>query len=106
MVKKIIFFIPAIIFTTLYGFVAIDRIGSISPVVAVWLVLFLSSGILLSKDIFWGGLLGSLPGIHLIYMGNQETGQLINETPIGILVLIFYIVCSRYIYYKLKNIKN
>ena len=104
--KKIIFYIPAIIFTILYGLLAIGGIGAISPVVAVWLVLFLTSGILLSKNMLWGGLLGALPAIHLIYMGNQETGQVINEMPIGIIVLIFYIVCSSFICYKSKKIKN
>jgi len=104
--KKIVFYIPAIIFTVIYGLVEIGHIGSISPVVAVWLGLFFMSGILLNKGIFWGGLIGSLPAIHLIYMGNQETGQLIKETPIGVIILIFYIVSSSFIYYKSKKIKN
>lgn len=104
--KKIVFYIPAIIFTVLYGLLAIGGIGAISPVVAVWLIFFLTSGILLSKDMFWGGLLGALPAIHLIYMGNQETGQIINEMPIGIIVLIFYIVCGSFIFYKGKKTKN
>lgn len=104
--KKIVFYIPAIIFTVLYGLLAIGGIGAISPVVAVWLIFFLTSGILLGKDMFWGGLLGALPAIHLIYMGNQETGQIINEMPIGIIVLIFYIVCGSFIFYKGKKIKN
>jgi len=69
--------IPAIIFTVIYGILAIGGIGAISPVVAVWLFFFLASGILLSKDMFWGGLLGALPAIHLIYMGAKETGRVI-----------------------------
>lgn len=101
--KKIVFYIPAIIFIVIYSLLASSSIGAISPFVAVWLVLFLTSGILLSKDMFWGGLLGILPAIHLIYMGTQETGQIINEIPIGIIVSVFYVVCSSFIFYKNKK---
>lgn len=100
---KILFYIPAIIFIVLYGLLAISGIGAISPVVLVWLVLFLASGILLSKDIFWGSFLGILPAIHLIYMGTQETGQMINEMPVGLIVFVFYIVCGSFIFYKNKK---
>ncbi|NMD69360.1 hypothetical protein HHO41_03600 [Bacillus sp. DNRA2] len=96
--KKTIFFIPAIIFSILYGAIAINDIGAISPVVVVWLALFFISGFLLNKNAFWGGLLGTLPSIHLIYMGTQDTGQIINEMPIGIVLLIFYIICGFFVY--------
>lgn len=98
--KKILFYIPAIIFTVFYGFVAVNRIGTISPVVVIWLGLFFMGGILLSKGIFWGSLLGALPAIHLIYMGTRETGQIINETPIGIIILIFYFACGGFVFYR------
>ncbi len=42
-------------------------------------MLFIISGFILNKNVFWGSLLGTLPAIHLIYMGTQETGQIINE---------------------------
>jgi len=95
--KKIIFYVPAIIFTILYGLVAISNIGVISSIVVIWLALFFISGFTLSKNISWGSLLGALPAIHLIYMGTQETGQVINEMPIGVIVLIFYITCGYFI---------
>jgi len=102
--KKIVFYIPAIIFTLFFGLVAIRAsIGSISPVAAVWLVLFFISGILLSKNMFWGSLLGALPAIYIIYMGIQYTGQDINEMPIGIIVLIFYIISGGFVFYKNKK---
>lgn len=102
MMKKTLYYIPAIIFTLLYGASAISGIGPISPVVVIWLVLFWASGILLSRNLSWGGLLGILPAIHLIYMGTQDTGQIINEMPIGVSVLIFYIICGGFIFYKGK----
>ncbi|WMJ78699.1 hypothetical protein RBQ61_07180 [Sedimentibacter sp. MB35-C1] len=38
--------IPAIIFAIFYGWVALDGIGSIPPIVIVWLVLFCIAGAL------------------------------------------------------------
>ena len=100
--KKIIFFIPAIIFTIFYGLIAMSSIGSIASFVLVWLVLFYASGLLLAKNIFWGALFGTLPVLHIIYMGTQDTGQIFNETPIGIAVLVFYIVCGYLVFRKTK----
>ncbi len=104
--KKIIFYIPAVIFTILYGVLAISNIAALSPIVIVWLALFVVSGFILSKNAFWGSLLGILPAIHLIYMGTQETGQIINEMPIGNVVLIFYIICGYYVYINNKKAKS
>ncbi|MDD4438129.1 MAG: hypothetical protein PHS04_08860 [Tissierellia bacterium] len=101
--KRIVFYIPAIIFAILYGVIAIRNIGAISPIVVVWLALFFISGFILNKNVFWGSLLGTLPAIHLIYMGTQETGQIINEMPTGIVVLIFYIICGGFVFYKNKK---
>lgn len=102
--KKIVYYIPTIIFSALYGLLAIGGgIGIISPVVTVWLVLFLTGSILLSENMFWGSLLGALPAIHLIYIGTQDTGQIINEIPIGLIVLIFYIICGGSVFYKNKK---
>lgn len=103
--KKWLFFIPAIIFTLFYGLAALSGIGSIQPVVITWLALFWISGSLLSKAVFWGGILGTIPAICFIYMGTQDTGQVLSEMPIGIIILFYYIVCTYYIYKKgiLKN---
>lgn len=104
--KKITFYIPAIIFTILYGLLAVGSIGTLSPIIIVWLALFFVSGFILSKNTFWGSLFGMLPAIHLVYMGTQETGQIINETPIGIVLLIFYIICGYYVYINSKKSKE
>ena len=103
--RKIVFYIPAMIFTVLYGLAAISDIGAVSPFVIVWLLLFLVAGIFLSKGKFFGGLLGALPAIQLMYMGTQETGQVINEIPIGIVILIFYAICAGYIFNRSKKSK-
>lgn len=98
--KKWWVFIPAVVFTLLYSWLALDGTGAIYPVVAVWLALFWIAGVLLSKAMFWGGLFGAIPALHLIYMGTQETGQIISETPIGIVVLLYYAVCIYFVYKK------
>jgi hypothetical protein len=102
--KKIVFYIPAILLAVLLAITS--RMGSTSPIVFVWITLFLVCGFLLSKDKFWGGILGMLPGIHWIYMGTKYTGQIINELPLGIIILIFYILCSGFVFYKEKKTRN
>lgn len=104
--KKGIFYIPAIISAILYGVIAISNIGAISPIVVVWVALFFISGFILNKNVFWGSLFGTLPAIYLIYMGTQETGQLINEMPIGIVLLIFYIICGYFVYRNNNKAKS
>jgi hypothetical protein len=96
--KKIVFYIPVILFAVILA--VMSRMGSISPVAFVWIALFLGCGFLLSKGKFWGGILGILPGIHWIYMGTKHSGQMINELPLGIIILIFYILCSGFVFYK------
>ena len=97
---KKLFFIPAIIFTILYGCLALGRIGAIHPIVIACLLLFWIAGVLLSKTMIWGGVLGLIPAACFIYMGTQETGQIFNETPIGIVVLLYYAACMYYVHKK------
>lgn len=101
--KKILFYIPAIIFTVFYSFVAISRIGTISPIVLVWLALFFVSGFVMNKNIFWGSIFGMLPAINLIYLGTRDTGQIISEIPIGVIVLIFYIICGSCVFIRIRK---
>ena len=100
---KLVFFMAAIIFTVFYGWAALGGVGAINPIVIVWLLLFWLAGALLSKTIVWGGLFGVLPAANFIYMGTQETGQVINETPMGIVVLAFYLLCCIYVFHKKKK---
>ncbi len=101
--RKVIYFLPAILFTLFYGFIGVAMsFKSISPIVILWLLLFAVSGCLLTKKVFWGALLGMLPAIHLIYMSTEETGQVVNiELPSGIIILCFYGICG-YLLYKRK----
>lgn len=102
--KKIVFFIPAILFTLLYGLIKLGTGLSVLPIGYVWIVLFIISGTLLAKRLFWGGFFGMLPGIHFIYMSTQDTGQILPiELPTGIIVIIFYLLCSGAVFYNIKR---
>lgn len=101
--KKLVFFIPAIIFTIYYGFALLAGMGAIHPIVLVYLVLFWIAGIFLSKAMFWGGLLGFIPGVCFTYMGTRETGQIYKETPVGVIILLYYAACILYCVYKKKQ---
>ncbi|MEG1849006.1 MAG: hypothetical protein RR197_00460 [Oscillospiraceae bacterium] len=98
-----VFYIPAIAFTAFYGLLAMSDVVVVLPVVLVGLALFFASGVLLSRGIIWGAVVGILPAVSLIYMGTQATGQIINEMPIGILVLIFYLTCGGVVFYRGKK---
>lgn len=90
--KKILYYIPFVVFGLFYALILFSG-TSVSPVVWLWLALFLISGILMGRNLSWGAMIGMLPALHMIYMGTKDTGQIINEIPIGTLVLIFYAVC-------------
>ena len=104
--KKIAFFIPAIILTIFYGLAAIAGIGSISPIVVLWLASLWLAGIFLSKTMFWGGLLGFIPGACFIYMGTQATGQIFKETWVGVIILLYFAVCILYCVNKKKHAQS
>lgn len=99
--KKVVFYIPAIVLTIFYTWLASMGIGAIHPIVAVWLLLLWVSGAFLNKNITLGGILGIIPATHWIYMSTQDTGQVINiERPLGIATLLYYAICIFWVYKK------
>lgn len=93
--KKVLYFLPVALGTILYVFLGIvSSFGSIHSFVWIALVMLLVSGILMDKNKWWGCVLGIIIGILLIYMGTRETGQIIKETPFGIVMCIYYIACA------------
>ena len=95
MLKKYIGYSPAILFSALYlcaGFIGSSFDWS---VILIWIGCFFLATFFLHKGIFWGAVFGLFPAFHMIYMGTQETGQVINiEIPLGIVLLVFYSVLS------------
>ena len=99
--KKILYFLPFVLGFILYIFlVIVSSFETINPLVWLALLLLLVAGLLMSQNKWWGSIFGIVIGILLIYMGTQETGQIIKETPFGIIMCIYYIVCALVSYKK------
>ena len=99
--KKILYFLPVALGFILYIFLGIvSSFDSINPFVWISLVLLLISGLLMSRNKWWGCIFGISIGILLICMGSRETGKIIKETLFGIVICIYYIVCALVSYNK------
>lgn len=92
--KKAIVFAPAAVFTV--AVVALNiMLKTFSPLWYAWVLLLWIGGLVMNKRMAWGAVIGLLPGVHLIYMSTQYTGQVINiELPLGLIVVIFYLGCG------------
>lgn len=103
--KKIIYFIPAIIAMLLYivlGF--ISGFGAIDPMAWLLITIMFASAIIMFKEKWYGCIGGFIFGCVLIYMSTQQTGQIINiERPLGIILCVYYLVCGVFIYKKNKQ---
>lgn len=98
---KILYLLPFITSSILYGFVGvISRFTLINPLVVLCLVILWLSGFLMCKDKWWGGFLGLLIGILLIWMGNGDFKYAIKEIIFGIVFCIYYIICMIISYNK------
>ena len=105
---KVVYYIPSILLTAFYGWLTVCfGFGGISPIVYMWIALLFGSAVFLSYGKFWGGILGMIPGVHWIYMSTIDTGQMINiELPLGLIILVYFILCSGYAFSKRKAITS
>ncbi len=103
--RKHIGYIPAVLFTGFYLFMGMTGASLTMSMILVWLACFWISAFFLHKGLFWGGIFGILPGIHMIYMSTQYTGQVINiEMPLGIMLILFYGILGFYLWKKRNDI--
>ena len=103
--RKLIGYIPAILFTTLYLYVGMSGGNFTMSMVVLWVVCLWLSAFFLHKGLFWGGVFGLVPAVHMIYMGTQYTGQVINiEIPLGIALILFYGIFGIYLWRKRKEL--
>ena len=103
--RKMLYFIPALIFIIAYMVMLVLGFGMVSVKEVVWLFLFLISGFLLSGGKFWGSIFGMIPVVAFIYMSTEYTGQVISiEMPLGIVLIIYYLVCGFVVYRGSKKI--
>ena len=107
--KGFVFFLPVMI-SIVFNLLLIKYMSlgltKLSFFIFVWIILFFIGSLLLSKGIFWGGFVGALPAMYIIYMGTKETGQIINEMPLGIFFLVFYLFSSTLIFFKSNFARN
>jgi len=97
--EKILYFVPLVIFSIIYFIMMVMGMGLISMREVLWLACFGISGSLLGKGRFWGGVVGMVPAISFLVMSTQYTGQVIDiERPLGILLSIYYLICSHMVY--------
>ena len=97
--RKMLYFIPALLFIIAYMVMLILGFGIVSVKEVVWLFLFIISGFLLSGDKFWGGIFGMIPAFAFIGMSMEYTGQVVNiERPLGIILIVYYLICGIVIY--------
>ncbi len=103
--RKLIGYIPAVLFTAFYLYVGMTGAGLTLSMILIWLACFWLSAFFLHKGLFWGGALGLIPGVHMIYMSTQYTGQVINvEMPLGIILILFYGIYGFYLWKKRNDI--
>lgn len=98
---KGLFFLPAMVFIIFYCWISIwAGAGSIDWGQAIPITIpFVVAGLLLNKNITWGGLVGILPAIYFISISkNTHTGI---ELPIGVMLFVYFTVCS-YMVFKNK----
>ena len=97
--KKYIGYIPAILFTAFYLLAGLTGVSLALSMILVWIACFWISAFLLHKRLFWGGVFGLFPALHMIYMGTQYTGQVINiEISLGFVILLFYFIFGFYLW--------
>ena len=103
--RKFIGYIPAVLFTAFYLYVGMTGASITMSMVLIWLACFWVSALFLHKGLFWGGIFGLFPGVHMIYMSTQYTGQVINiELPLGIALILFYGILGFYLWKKHNDI--
>ena len=91
-IRKGIYFFPALIFLFFLIWASIVLgIKSLEMSAILVEILFVFAGFLLSKKLIIGGVIGIFPSVYFVYSGNySKTGI---ETPIGIVLFIYYLLC-------------
>ena len=106
--KRLLYFLPTIL---VLGFLAFIFFGLGEPstdpqeylVGAGILLVFLLSDFLLSKKLWFGCIPGVLLGAYVIYYGSQYHGQVLDERPIGAVILAYYVILVILTTYRQKR---
>ena len=94
MMKKIFYFLPAIVFGLVYLLLIVENAGSIEPHGWFILALMILSGILLAKNKWWAAIPGVCIGIFFIYSGLTNEYMILPEWQTGIVLVLYNIGCG------------
>ncbi len=106
--KKLLFFLPTIL---VFGFLIFILLFLGDPSADLndyllgtgILLVFLLSDFLLSKKLWFGCIPGALLGAYVIYYGSQYHGQVMDERPIGAVILAYYVILGFVTVYRKKR---
>lgn len=87
--KKLVYFIPAAAAFIFYGAAGmLAGFGAIHPVAWILVALLFAAAVIMAKGKWWGCFFGVAAGVILIFMGMRDTGQIVKEWPIGLILCI------------------
>ena len=90
-----IYFIPCILAGAMFAFFGlISTFASIDPFAWVIVGVLGFAGYLMKNKKWWGSLFGIAVGFIAIYAGTQDTGQWVNEMPVGFVLCGYYTICA------------
>ena len=106
--KRLLYFLPTILVLGLLTFILLF-LGGPSADLNEYLIgggilfVFALSDFLLSKKLWFGGIPGALLGAYVIYYGSQYHGQILDERPIGAVILAYYVILGIVTVYRQKR---
>ena len=100
--KRILYFIPAIVFGLVYCWLLVEGQGPILWYGWLFLALMIVSGILLIKGKWWGAIPGVAIGIYFIYSGMTNEYAIRPEWQVGIALVLYYIFSGVFAASKVK----
>ena len=93
MTKKVLYCIPAAAAVLFYGLLGIfGGFGAIDWSAWLMTAMLLLAAVLMISGRRWGCIFGIAVGAWLIYMGMQETGQIVKEWGIGIVFCLYFVL--------------
>ena len=106
--KRLLCFIPSVMVLGFLSFILLAMPDpSVDPqeyIAGVGILLvFLFSDFLLSKKLWFGSIPGALLGAYVIYYGSQYHGQVMDERPIGAIILAYYAIIGIIVFYHRKE---
>ena len=109
--KRLLYFLPTILVLGFLTFILLF-LGGPSADLNEYLIgsgilfVFALSDFLLSKKFCLGCIPGALLGAYLIYYGSQYHGQVMDERPIGVVILAYYVILGFVtVYHKKRSAK-